>query len=280
VTALFAVLSALLVGGADFVGGFASRRLSPVVVAATAQALGLALGLAVALAWGADDLTRRDVALSLASGVLIGMGFACFYAAMATGLISLVAPATAVTGAIVPVVVGLARGERPGAAALVGIPVTLAAVTVVSLTPSGRERSTGRVPGSIVLAVAAGLAFGGFYVVFAEIGEGAGMWPVPLQRVTSTALLVALASLLRAPLREAPRAARLASAVAVLEVAATAFLLLALQRGPLVVASVLASLYPVTTVLLAAAVLHERLTRTQLAGVALALAAVVLVSTG
>ncbi len=102
-----------------------------------------------------------------------------------------------------------------------------------------------------------------------------------LERTAATVTLAAIAlALTRGALVVPSRLGRLVLAIGVLEVAATVPLLLALQRGPVAIASVLASLYPVTTVLLAASVLRERMSRLQLAGVGLALFAVVLVSAG
>jgi drug/metabolite transporter (DMT)-like permease len=282
VTALFALASAVLVGGADFVGGFTSRRAPAVVVAGTAQALGLLVGIPVALVYGFDALGAADVLFSLLSGALVGIGLVLFYAAMSGGLISLAAPVAAVVGALLPATVGLARGERPGTAALVGIPLALVAVAIVSLAPEeATAPAKARASRAVALAVAAGVLFGLFFVVLAEVSEDAGMWPVPLQRLMSTLVLVPLALALRAPLLAAARSvATAALSIAALEVSATVFLLLALQRGPLAVAAVLASLYPVTTVLLAAAVVGERLSRVQLSGVVLALVSVALVSAG
>lgn len=278
-TALFALLSAGLVGGADFLGGLVSRRVPATAVAWGGQTLGLLIGIPVALLWGWDALVARDVLLSLLSGAGVGIGIVCFYAAMAAGMVSLVAPVTAVTGAVIPATVGLVRGERPGSLAVAGIVLALVAVAVVSLAP-GEHQQAGSAVRTVGLALVAGVAFGGFFVVFAEIDEQAGMWPLPLQRITSSLLLLALLLVTAG----SPRAIRpvlpTILVIATLEIAATVFVLLAVQRGPLSVASVLASLYPVTTVLLAALVLRERLSRLQLSGVALALVAVVLVSAG
>ncbi len=277
-TALLALLSAALIGGADFVGGLTSRRHPPLVVAVMAQLVGLAIGVPLALVWGWDALSTRDVLFSIGSGVCVGLGFACFYTAMGRGTISLVVPIAAVSGATIPVAVGIGGGDRPSTLALIGIALALVAVAIVSLAPdadaTGNDASS-----TLLLALGAGIFFGAFYVVFAEISEDSGVWAIPLQRTGSVAVLVALALLLRAPLSAGRQVARPALAIAMLEVSATVPLLLALQRGPLSVASVLASLYPVTTVALAALVLRERLSRPQLAGVGLALVAVVLVST-
>jgi drug/metabolite transporter (DMT)-like permease len=281
VTAFLALLSAVLIGAADFVGGFVSRRVAPAVVACAGQGVGFVLGIPLALLWGWDALSGRDVALSLASGVAVGLGLVCFYAAMASGVVSLVAPVTAVTGAVLPVTVGILSDERPEPLAVAGIVVALVAVAIVSLAPADeRTHGTGSPVRALGLAVTAGATFGVFYVLFAEIDESAGLWPVPLQKVSSTLVLLVLVAATGASLRTVRPIAGTVFAIGACEIVATAFVLVALQRGPLAVASVLASLYPITTVLLARIVLREHLTRPQLAGVALALVAIVLVSAG
>jgi len=274
-TAVLAIASALLVGGADFIGGFLSRSLSPVRVAALAQAIGLALAIPTALVVAAERVTAADAAWSAASGVAVGLGLVLFYTAMTRGMISLVAPVAAVTGAVVPVVYALASGERPGATAIVGIALAVAAIALVSLAPGD---AAGAGLGALPLAFAAGLLFGLFYVCFARVHEDAGMWPVAISRVASTTVVVALALAVTRGLSVSRDAVPRIALIGVLEVGAAVTLLLALQRGPVSVASVLASLYPVTTTFLAALVLHERLRGRQLAGVGLALVAVALIS--
>lgn len=281
-TALLAILSAVLVGGADFLGGLASRSASALRVAALAQAAGLPFAFLLALAVPADGVTASDAAWALASGVSVACGIACFYTAMGRGLISVVAPLAAVTGAAVPVFYALARGERPGTAASIGIVIALAAVVIASIAPSDpRHAHLAVTPDVVGLSILAGGFFGAFYVALSLISDDAGLWPVAIERSAATPTLVVIAlALTRGALTVPPRLGRLVVLIALLEVGATAPLLLALQRGPVAIASVLASLYPVTTVLLAASVLRERMSRLQLAGVCLALVAVVLVSSG
>jgi drug/metabolite transporter (DMT)-like permease len=277
VTAALAIASALLVGGADFIGGFLSRMVDAVRVAAVAQLVGLLLALPAALLVDAERVTTADAAWAVGSGVAVGLGLVCFYTAMTRGLISVVAPVTAVTGALVPVVYAVGDGERPGRAASTGIALAIAAIALVSLGSAGpaeAEASRRAVP----LAVAAGVLFGLFYVCFARVHEDAGLWPVAISRLASASVLVVLALVVTHGLAVGRRAAPWVAAIGVLEVGAAVTLLLALQRGPVSVASVLASLYPVTTTFLAALVLRERLRGLQLAGVALALVAVALIS--
>lgn len=276
-TALLAVTSALLVGGADFVGGFLSRTVDAVRVAAAAQLVGLALAVPTALFVASERVTTTDACWAVGSGVAVALGLVCFYTAMTRGLISVVAPVTAVTGALVPLLYALGGGERPGEAAVAGIALAIVAIGLVSLGPMGpAEAAASR--DALPLAIAAGVLFGLFYVCFARVHEDAGLWPVAISRLTSATVLVALAIVLTGGLSVGRAAAPWVVAIGALEVAAAVTLLLALQRGPISVASVLASLYPVTTTFLAALVLRERLRGLQLAGVALALVAVALIS--
>ena len=282
-TALLAVLSAVFIGGADFVGGLASRTANGVRVATFVAIMGLPLAFVVSLAYGADHVSRDDVIWSVLSGVAVAIGIGCFYIGMGRGLISVVAPVAAVTGAVIPVVYGLARGERPGALALVGLVVAFAAVAVVSLAQSEQhpETTVGVDRHVIALALASGLFFGVFYITLSRISDDAGLWPVTISRAAGSIVLVILSLILtRGLLGGVARLWPTILLIAVLEVSAMVPLLLALQRGPVAIASVLASLYPVTTVLLAAFVLRERLSHLQYVGVACALVSVALVSTG
>ena len=160
--------------------------------------------------------------------------------------------------------------------------IALVAVVVVSIAPSDPDHEHAPVtPAVIGLSVAAGIGFGLFYVCFSRVSEDSGMWPVTLERAAGTVTLTLLAfAVTRGRFQGARRLLPYVVAIGVLEVAATVPLLLALQRGPVAIASVLASLYPVMTVLLAGIVLRERLSKLQLAGVVCALVAVVLVSSG
>lgn len=280
-TALLALLSAVFIGSADFLGGRASRTANGIQVATFVAIVGLPLALVVATAYGAEQITRTDVMWSVVAGSTVAAGLGCFYVGMGRGLISIVAPIAAVTGAVIPVVYGLIRGERPGTIAVAGLVIAFVAVAIVSLAPSEQhpETSVGVDPGVIALALTSGLFFGAFYIAFSRVSEDAGLWPITIQRTASIIVLLLLSlSLVREPLVGARRLLRTVLLISVLEIAAAVPLLLALQRGPVAIASVLASLYPVTTVLLAAFVLRERLSRLQLAGVACALVSVALVS--
>jgi uncharacterized membrane protein len=277
VTALLALSSAAIIGGVDFVGGLLSRRLPPVRVAALVQVVGLLFAVPVALLVDWDRVTAADVAWSLTSGIAVGLGLGLFYTALARGLISLVAPVTGAVGASIPVVWDFARGEVPGAAAVTGIVLAIAAIVIVSFATGGHHEDDAR---AIVMGICAGVLFGAFFVAYSLPDPDAGLWPVPVARIGAAVALVASALVLTRGVRLPRRALFPIGLLGFLEVIGAVLLLEALQRGPVAVAAVLGSLYPVTTVLLAAAVLHEQLTRSQAAGVVLALVAIALVSTG
>ncbi len=235
----------------------------------------------VAIVYGADEITHTDLVWSAVAGATVAAGLGSFYVGMGRGLISIVAPVAAVTGAVIPVAYGFARGERPGTVAIVGLVIAFVAVAIVSLAPSEQhpETKVGVDPGVILLALTSGVFFGAFYIAFSRVSEDAGLWPITVQRTASIVVLVLLSVILvREPVGRVGRLLPVVLVIAVLEVAATVPLLLALQRGPIAIASVLASLYPVMTVLLAAFVLRERLSRVQLVGVVCALCSVALVS--
>lgn len=282
-TALLALASAGLIGGADFLGGLTSRRANGIRVAALVQVAGLIFAVPISIAYGADAVSSSDVAWSLMSGIAVGAGLGCFYLAMGRGLISVVAPVAAVTGAVIPVVYALVRGERPGTTAAIGLAIALFAVAVVSMAPADQHPdSAGALDRTVIaLSVASGVLFGTFYIMFSLISDDAGLLPVTLERIGSSIILVALAfALTRGLVSDARRLLPAVLVIAALEVAASVPLLIALQRGPVAIASVLASLYPVTTVILAGVILRERLSRLQYVGVACALVAVVLISSG
>jgi drug/metabolite transporter (DMT)-like permease len=283
VTALLAIASAVFIGSADFVGGLASRTANGVRVATFAAVVSLPMALVVSAAAGATHVSGSDVTWSTLAGVTVAVGIGCFYVGMGRGLISVVAPVAAVTGAVIPVTYALARGERPGLPALIGLVIAFFAVAIVSLAPSEQHAEThvtvdARV---IALSLASGVFFGLFYISFSRVSDDAGLWPVTIERAAATVVLVVLSlALTRGPIVGTRRLVPYVVLIAALEITAVVPLLLALQRGPVAIASVLASLYPVTTVLLAGFVLRERLSHLQYAGVACALLSVVLVSTG
>ena len=191
-TAVLALLSSVFIGGADFVGGLASRTANGVRVATFVAIMGLPLAFVVSLAYGAERVGRADVAWSVLAGIAVAAGIGCFYVGMGRGLISVVAPVAAVTGAVIPVVYGLVRGERPGALALVGLVVAFVAVAVVSIAQSEQHPETlvGVDRHVIALALVAGVFFGLFYITLSRVSDDAGLWPVTISRAAGSVVLV------------------------------------------------------------------------------------------
>jgi len=267
---VLALGSSVVWGSADFAGGLLTRRLPVFGVTIVSQAAGFAAVLVVLAIRGTID--GRSFAIGLLAGLGGGAGLAAFYRALSLGTMSVVSPVAA-CGAIVPFGISLATGERPGAIALVGACAALAGAVLAS-TEERRAASPER-GRAIVLAVVAAVALG-LFVYFLGLGSREGdPWSTLVgARIGSLALLVVVAAALRAPVR-IPRASLAAvAAVGLADVSANALFAFASGHGLLSLVSVLGSLFPVVTVVLAHVVLGERLTRAQQVGVAVALGGV------
>lgn len=275
---VLALLAAAAYGAADFSGGLASRRVPVVAVVLASMATGLVLCLAITpLMWPPSS---AGIAWGAAAGFFGGSGVALLYLGLARGRMSVVAPITGVGAAAVPVVWDLARGTRPGAAAIPGIALALVAVVLVSMIDA-REATEGarwwRQPG-VPPALGAGLAFGLWFVVLAGAPADAGLWPVVGTRLSSVALLGVIAAARRTPVLQVRRVLPLVALAGALDISANALYLLASRRGLLAVVAVVTSLYPAGTVVLARVVLHERFGMRQRIGMACAAAGVALLS--
>lgn len=276
VAVLLALASAAVYGTADFCGGMATRRAPAHGVVAVSQAAGLA-ALLLLLPWLGGTPRLADLLWGAGAGIVGAAGLVLFYGALASGVMSVVAPTTAVCAAAVPVLVGLALGNRIAPWAAVGIALALVAVVLVAAEGGLGSLRTARTAG-LVPALAAGLGFGLFFVLLDRASPAAGLWPLVGARAVSV-LLVAGAALgtgraLRTPARTVPTIVL----AGVLDMTANALFLLATHAGELAVVGVLASLYPVSTVVLAQLVLRERLIPTQAAGLGAAALAVVLIT--
>ncbi|MGI8421962.1 MAG: EamA family transporter [Gaiellaceae bacterium] len=272
---LLALGSSLTWGAADFAGGFASRRLPVATVAFLSQAAGFVVLIAFAAGSGAP-LHRDGLLLGLAAGAGGGIGLAAFYAALARGTMSVVSPIAA-CGAVVPLGLALAGGERPNALALGGAVLALGGAILASVEERRATESDRR--SAVLLALLAAVALGCF-VYFLGLGSqhGGSLSALLGARIGSFTLLGILVIRLRSPLRAAPLQLAAVAAIGIVDVSANALFALASERGLLAIVSVLGSLYPIATVLLAHVVLGERLTRTQRGGVVVALVGVALVS--
>ncbi|WP_243841360.1 DMT family transporter [Mycobacterium sp. DL592] len=270
--------SAIGYGVSDFVGGIASRRVAALRVVLVSYPVAMVL-LGVLAAVVGGTISAPAVVWGLLCGVSQAFGVWWFYAALASGPISVVSPLTAVLVAGVPVSVGLALGERPGVIAGVGTVLALLAVVLVSREATDEDVRPHRFTAKVAwMTIGSGLAFGLNWVLIHQAPVEARLWPLFFARLSATAIVLVVAAC--AGDFHAPRGFPfwLAMAAAVLDTGANVAMLLALQASMLSVASVLMSLYPAATVLLAIVVLRERVTRWQVLGMVLALVAVAMIS--
>ncbi|GAC1514864.1 MAG: DMT family transporter [Gemmatimonadaceae bacterium] len=287
-TALLLALAASAVyGSADFLGGLATRRASMLAVVALSQLAGLlALLPMVAMMGGSPD--PISLQWGAAAGIVGGAGVALLYRALAGGSMSIAAPIAAVAGIAVPVLVGLALGDRPGLAPLIGVVLAAGAIVLISRPPpvpiphaaTSQSAVTPRHREPVAMALGAGLAIGFFYVCLQRSSGRAGLWPLVASRTVSVAVFFLLAAATGKTLRLPAGVRILVLAGGVADVVANALYLLAVRRGMLSVIATLSSLYPAATVLLARVVLRERLGAVQWVGLGIAAVAVVLIASG
>jgi drug/metabolite transporter (DMT)-like permease len=272
---LLAAACAAVYGSADFCGGSATRRANPLAVTVLSQLVTVPLVLVAAVVVAASP-TLADAGWGALAGFCGLVGLVMLYKGLSTGAMAVVAPTTAVTAALVPLLVGLVLEKWPRPLALIGVCCAVVAIGFVSLAPNG-ERSV-VTPRLLASAIAAGVAFGVFFIALDRAGSDAGMWPLVAARLTSVTVGLAIAATLRVSVRPPRLAVRWIVAAGVLDVLANVFYLLAAQQGSLAIVAPIASLYPVSTVLLALAVDRERLRPVQLLGLGLAATALVLVT--
>ncbi len=301
-TAILALSAAAIYGTADFCGGVASRRNSPVTVTVLAHVVGLVLLAGLLPLLPAAHATTADLGWGAVAGALGGGGLILFYRALAQGTMSVIAPVAALFGAALPVVVGVVTGEALSLPALVGIALAVAAVALVSRESAsdplvdladtddpdrpveravrrlGRGRARVHAGHPTVLAVAAGLAFGGFFVALSRTHASAGLWPLLSARIVSVALLGGATLLAGRSLRPVPGSRRLIAVAGAGDMVANICYLLAVRRGLVSLVAVIVALYPAATVMLAQVVLGERLRRVQAVGLGLAASAAVLLA--
>jgi len=278
---LLSLFAALAYGLSDFIGGLLSRRTAAWSVA-VAGTLSTTACTSLLAAFLPGDPTAEDFLWSLVAGTGSGAGVGFLYRGFATGRMSVVAPLSAVGAALVPVAVGLVTGERPSLLVWAGILMAFPAIWLVSTAtgeePAGSSRS-GTAEG-VVDGILAGLGFGVLFAGLGQIPDSAGFWPLAASQAVSVVAVVLLAAVQRAAWVPRDRWAWIALLAGPLGAAATGGFLLATQYGYLTVAGVLTSLYPASTVLLAALILHERIHRDQAIGLALCALAIGFVAGG
>ncbi len=270
-----ALMSSVMWGTGDFFGGLRSRSRPAVAVVAGSMLAGL-IAIAIAAAvFGAYDDPTGWIPWSMMAGVAGASGLVAFYAALASGTMGVVSPIAAL-GVAVPVLVGFLGGETPSSLQAMGLAVAL----VGAIATSGPELMGRASARSVAFAAFAGVCFGTVFVAVDKGAKDSAIMTLVGMRVTSLVLFAVAALTLRSiggldrsdlwPL----------AVIGLFDVGANLMFALASNRGYVSIVSVLGSLYPVMTVLLARAVLHERMRSIQLAGVAVTLVGVAFISAG
>jgi drug/metabolite transporter (DMT)-like permease len=273
-----ALSSSVCWGVSDFVGGMQARRLSVLNLMVLSQGIGVVCLVVVVAVRGSAPPHLVRLLPAVAAGIGGVAALAAFYRALAIGTMSIVAPISA-TGVAVPVVVGVASGDRPAAVQVAGILAAIVGVVLASREKSaGSERKIARA--SIGLALLAAIGFGGFFVGMRSSARADVLWALLAARGAGVIALLLVIGVRREAVGAGRDALRPLVAIGVLDLAANGLYAIASRHGALSEVAVAASLYPVATVLLARAVLGERVRRVQELGIFAAIAGVVLIAAG
>ena len=286
-TVAIGLVSALVYGTADFFGGLAARRIGAVLATAVAAATGLLVVLAL-LPFVGGTWSTEAVLLGALSGLTGAVAVGLLYACLAIGPMSILSPLTAVVSAIVPMAVGLARGEAVGMLGGVALVIALVAVVLVGFVPErGAVRPSLR---GVLMAIGSGLAIGAFPVIMDAAPDDSGLVPLLANRVVNPTVMFAVVLVLVIAARRRgrpprPRAdlmagVKLAVICGVFDALANAGLLWGIRIGDLSVIAVLTALYPAGTIILARIVLKERIAPVQAVGLVLAIAASAMLALG
>jgi drug/metabolite transporter (DMT)-like permease len=274
---ILGLLAALAFGSSDFVAGAGGRRGDAIAIAAIAQPFGLLAALVGVVILHNGPPTPAVLEWGTISGVGSGLGTVALYWGLSTGAMNVVSPLAAVISAVLPALVGVALGERVSPLALLGIVLAVPALVMVSLT-GGREHGPDRSAAPIVAGLVAGGGFALLFIALERAGTAASAWPlVPGQAVAI--IIVTLFVAARCPHRSTWLASLRWGVVAgPLSGVANLLYLAATGHGQLAVVAVLTALYPAITVALAAALLHERMSRLQAIGLLIAAVSVTMIS--
>lgn len=277
VTALFGLAASLCWGSGDFCGGFASRRVNPSTVVTMAYTTGLVLLIGLALIWREPFPAWGDILWGGIAGLVGATGLVAFYSALSIGRMGIIAPTSAVLTAGLPVLFSALTEGLPGLLQFGGFALALLAIVLVS-----RPEGVGQRPRGIGLALLAGCCFGCFFILISRVNHNATFWPLAAARLSSVLFLLIMALFRKQQLIPQKETVRKAVPFVLiagsLDALGNAFFVLAAHSGRLDVAAVLSALYPAATVLLAAIVLRERVTRVQGIGILLALIAIPFIS--
>jgi drug/metabolite transporter (DMT)-like permease len=281
-TVLVGLSGALIFGAADFLGGTAAKRISPIRVTAISAASGFVV-LLLALAVIGGEWSVEAAALGAVTGIVGASAIGLLYACLAIGPMSILSPLTAVVSAIVPATWGLLQGDRLSPLGYTAIGIALVAVVLVGFVPEkGAVRPSMR---GLGMATASGALIGAFLILMDMTPDDSGLVPLVVNRAVNSTTMFLVIGLIALAVAQRPRTTAVAAArgwrpglwlavsVGLFDAVANALILLGLRVGELSVMSVLTAMYPAGTILLAATVLRERVAPVQWVGLVLALAA-------
>ncbi|MFM6974834.1 MAG: EamA family transporter [Agromyces sp.] len=287
---VFALIAALGYGVSDFYGAMATKKIGVVPATLASYSSGVVLigliSLIVPGAWSVDTVLVGAIA-----GVAVALGFIGFYAAIARGPVSVLAPLIAVLYAAVPVGWAVARGEQLPTLAWAGVATGVIAVLALSIPPKGGAESdaeraaeraaglrAGPTPVALALGVLAAIGMGGASVALDYAPKDSGLTSALIESVVAVLVLALMFAFVPRPEKGSIdyRAVGVALASGLLLAIGNGLFVLALQQGSLALVGVLVSLYPLATIVLARVVLKEHISRVQLAGIGLAVVAAIL----
>jgi drug/metabolite transporter (DMT)-like permease len=262
-------------GFADFFGPLKGRTLGALRVLVYVQLGGL-IGIAVIVAVRGKGPADAAALLAIPAAISGTLGLYAYYRGMAVGVMSIIAPIAGIS-AVVPVTFGIATGDRPSAWQLLGIACALGGVFLASREPG---RTGSRVAAGVGLALLAAIGFGGYFPPMHAAGAADFWWASLIFRMTSTSVILAAVAVRRPALAIAPVQIPVLALIGIGDMLGNLLFAAASNSGLVSITSVLASLYPIVTVILARIVLRERVARSQEAGIVLTLAGVALISAG
>ena len=271
---VFGLAAASSWGSGDFCGGLAARRTHVYSVVILSQTIGLALLILLALLLAEPIPALTDILWAAVAGLAGTTGLAALYRGLATGPMGVVAPIAAVVSVILPLIFGLFLEGFAAPLQLLGFALAIFAVWLVTRPGTGSRIEVRH----LVLPLIAGFGFGVFLILIDHVSAAAVLWPLAAARAASIPALFVALILARQPERPAANQIPLILLVGVFDTGGNAFYALAARAGRLDIAAVLGALYPAMTVVLARAILKERLSRQQGLGLVLALLAVLLIA--
>ncbi len=275
---MLAAGSSIVWGTGDFLAGLIGRRTPVLTVAGVSQATSLVICALVVGVLGLDLPTGSDLAYTVAAGVVGASGLLALYRALSIGIMSIAAPISALA-AVVPFVWGMLSGESPETLQVVGALTALSGAVLAAREPSHAPVTTQKFRESVIYALISAVLLGMFLVLFSKAASSGALPVIAVERGVATALIVPLA--IAARQMPAPSLAIWGPliGIGILDTLANVLYISAYQQGGLLaITGLLASLYPVTTVVLAQLVLSERMERHQAIGVLIALLGVAMVS--